>query len=300
MAMRARLADGHRRASPLGCARPFQVLRPSGPFAALDRYRAWRPSVIQDADARLRMWYAGHDGTASRVLAAEQRPGRGWERLGPSVVPGFSGRTDSVGVDAPSVAHTAAGYLMAYAGSNGRAKRIHLATSTDGYQWHPSGPCRLPGGHDQTAPCLIALPGAIWLYYVGTGGNSLTSLFAATSRDGVSWRDAGLVMDSESTGDVLQPWVVARSSGVVMFFLGAGAGDRGSVRMATSSDGRMWSRQGAVTDLAKRHHDAGFIDGPTALISASGNVRLWYAAGDEDDASGACRLWSTELIGRLP
>jgi hypothetical protein len=42
-----------------------------------DSVRAWRPWVLEEADATLRMWYAGSDGTTSRILAAERPPGGG-------------------------------------------------------------------------------------------------------------------------------------------------------------------------------------------------------------------------------
>ncbi|MBW3576090.1 MAG: FAD-dependent oxidoreductase, partial [Actinobacteria bacterium] len=90
---------------------PFQVLRPSGPFSALDRHRAWRPSVLEGDRGVLRMWYGGHDGVASRVLAAEQRPRDGWSRQGVAVDAGLAGASDADGTGSPSVLRTADGYL---------------------------------------------------------------------------------------------------------------------------------------------------------------------------------------------
>jgi hypothetical protein len=57
-----------------------------------DSVRALRPWVLEEADATLRMWYTGSDGTTSRILTAAQPPGacraivavEGIEQLRPS------------------------------------------------------------------------------------------------------------------------------------------------------------------------------------------------------------------------
>ena len=41
----------------------------------LDSVRAWRPWVLEEEDATLRMWYTGSDGTTSRILTAGRPPG---------------------------------------------------------------------------------------------------------------------------------------------------------------------------------------------------------------------------------
>ena len=59
-----------------------EVLPVSGALADLDRLRAFRPSVLEEDDGTLRMWYSGHDGSTGRILEAVQPPGQSWERLG--------------------------------------------------------------------------------------------------------------------------------------------------------------------------------------------------------------------------
>lgn len=280
---------------------PFQVLRPSGPFADLDRHRAWRPSVLQGVGGVLGMWYAAHDGSTGRIVAAEQAPRRSWVRLGISIEPGLAGATDAAGVDAPSVVRTGDGYLMAYAGSDGAVTRVHLATSPDGYRWHPGGPVRLGDGHGAaTTPCLVMEGDRPWLYYAAEGDDRRTTIVAATSALGVGGSVAPVLAPRTGERGVSEPWVVAGERGLLMFFVSRDREGCPAVGVATSDDGLTWSRRPAPLDLARRHHDAGRIGGPSALRLRGGHLRLWYAAGVEGDEAGGCRLWSTDLNGTEP
>jgi len=105
----------------------------SGLNAKLERLRAFGPSVLEEDDGALRMWYSGHDGSTGRVLEAIQQPGQPWRRVGISIDAGLAGETDAYGVESPSVVATPGGYLMAYAGSDGADTRLHMATSPDGH-----------------------------------------------------------------------------------------------------------------------------------------------------------------------
>ena len=71
-----------------------------------DNVRAWRPWVLEEADATLRMWYTGSDGTTSRILTAERPPGGGWERQGVAIDAGSAGDSDSYGAESPCVVKT--------------------------------------------------------------------------------------------------------------------------------------------------------------------------------------------------
>jgi predicted GH43/DUF377 family glycosyl hydrolase len=282
-------------------ARPFQVLRPSGPFADLDRHRAERPSVIEEGSV-MRMWYAGHDGSIARILAAEQRPRDNWRRLGPSVEPGLAGATDAAGVHSPSVVRRDDGYLMVYAGSDGTTTRLHLAASDDGRQWRSGGVLPAPSGHEAaTAPCLITALDRLWLYYVGAGEDGRATVFAATTADGASWDDAGPVLAADGDDEVVSdPWVVVGEGGFVMFLVGRDPDGGTAVQVATSPDGRTWSRRSAPLGLSRRHYDGGLIGGPSAMRLRGGHLRLWYSAGVEGDETGGCRLWSSDSHGRTP
>jgi len=291
--------------------RPFQVLRPSGPYADLDSHRAWRPSVLQGDGRLLRMWYSGHDGATNRILSAEQRPRDGWTRRGVSFEAGLAGTSDGAGVDAPSVVRTADGFLMAYAGSDGTATRVHLAASTDGDRWRPSGP--FPGagasngggggdGADDAtgSPSLLVLDDQLWLYYSRRLDDGRTVVVAAKSTDGTTWQTVGQVLGShDGAGNVSEPWVVARDDDLLMLFVERHDDRSRTIGLATSLDGLAWTRLPLPLDLARRHHDAGVISGPSALQLRGGRLNVWYAAGEEGDTDGGCRLWATEITGRI-
>ena len=248
------------------------------------------------------MWYGGHDGSISRVLSAVQRRNGGWVRSGVSVDAGLAGSTDIDGVDAPSVVRLPAGLVMAYVGSDGTATRVHLATSDDGHRWRPSGPFRVPGGRDAIgSTCLIEAEGLLWLFYASPGRGGRPTVFGATSSDGTAWRDVGPVLEPDANEHgVSEPWVVVRDESLLMLFV-LGAADGGSsIGLATSFDGRRWSRRPMPLDLARRHHDAGVISGPSGLHLGGEHLRVWYAAGNEGDTAGDCRLWSAELVGVVP
>src|SRR5713226_6482341 len=68
-----------------------------------------------------------------------RRVGEPWERLGVVIDAGFSGETDSYGVESPCVVDTPGGYLMAYGGFDGEVTRLHMASSPDGRRWIPQG-----------------------------------------------------------------------------------------------------------------------------------------------------------------
>jgi hypothetical protein len=68
-----------------------------------DSLRAWRPWVLEEADATHRMWYTGSDGTTSRILTAKRPPGGAWERLGVAIDAGFASESDSYGAESPCV-----------------------------------------------------------------------------------------------------------------------------------------------------------------------------------------------------
>jgi hypothetical protein len=119
-----------------------------------DSLRAWRPWVLEDEDATLRMWYSGSDGTTSRILTAEGRLGGGWERQGVAIDAGFAGDSDSYGAESPCVVKTPGGYLMVYGGSDGEISRLHMATSEDSHRWNTQGTIMQRGPEDESRASL--------------------------------------------------------------------------------------------------------------------------------------------------
>ena len=139
-----------------------------------DSVRAWRPWVLEEADATLRMWYTGSDGTTSRILTARRPPGAGWERLGVAIDAGSAGDSDSYGAESPCVVKTPGGYLMVYGGSDGEISRLHMATSADCRRRDPQGTIMQRGPEDAGGanhPCLLMTGERWWLFYTGYPGS---------------------------------------------------------------------------------------------------------------------------------
>jgi predicted GH43/DUF377 family glycosyl hydrolase len=280
---------------------PFQVVRPSGPYAELDRRGAWRPAVIVESEAVLRAWYSGHDGATGRILGAVQRPRQGWDRRGVSVDAGLAGVSDAAGVEDPSVVRTAGGYLMAYSGSDGTTTRTHLAASEDGEEWKAAGAVHVRGGRRSPArcPCLVAVGDRLWLYEAAEGVDGRPAIMVATTLDASDaggWEHVGVaVAPRVDERGLTEPWVVVEDGTATMFLVSHDAEDRTAIEVAFSTDQVTWRRRPGPVGVERRHYDRGVIGRPSAARLPTGNLRLWYAATTEGDDSGACRLWSTDL-----
>ena len=280
-----------------------QILPGSGAKADLESARAFGPSVVEEDDGTLRMWYTGHDGSTSRILEAVQRPGRSWERRGVSIDAGLTGESDAFGVESPSVVFTPGGYLMAYAGSDGADTRLHMAASPDGRAWQPLGTFMHREEADSvgaTHPCLVVTGERWWLFYAGYDGSEngrRAAILAAVSDSGASWDRVGPVL--EPGGDELavsEPWVVMSQRRFSMFFVSDDA-RRPAIQMATSEDGISWHRRGVMLPGSGDDVDTLEERSPCVLRLRDGTLRLWFASQPTGDVSAAYRLCSATFTG---
>lgn len=278
-----------------------EVLPASGPWASLDRLRAFRASVLEDDDGTLRMWYSGHDGSTGRILEAVQEPGQPWRRLGVSIDVACAGESDEYGVEAPCVVRTPAGFLMAYAGSDGADTRLHAAASPDGHRWDAQGTFMQRGEADAvgaTHPCLVVTAGRWWLFYAGYDGSDngrRAAILAAVSPDGASWDRLGPVVEpGPDEVAVSEPWVLMRQRHFTMFYV-SDDGSRTAIDMATSPDGVTWDRRGTTLGPSELADDCRWVRSPSAIRLHDGRLRVWYAATAAGDPVDGCRLWSADL-----
>jgi predicted GH43/DUF377 family glycosyl hydrolase len=286
----------------MGWAARGEVLPSSGPHAELDRQRAFRPSVLEDDDGTLRMWYSGHDGTTGRILSAVHQPGQEWARLGVCVEAGFGGESDAYGVESPCVVRTPGGYLMAYAGSSGEDTQLHMAASVDGHNWRALGTFLQRGEPDAvgaTHPCLVVTADRWWLFYAGydgTGNGRRAAILAAVSPNGASWDRVGSILEPEPRElAVYEPWIVVAQHHFYMFFV-SDDGKKTTIEMATSLDGVSWQRQG--TTLSGPDIRACGVRSPCALRLHDGTLRLWYAALRAPSGEDDYRLWLADFVGQ--
>jgi len=266
-----------------------------------------RPWVLEEDGGTLRMWYSGHDGTTGRILTAVQRPGEAWERLGVAIDAGFAGGSDRYGVESPCVVQTPGGYLMAYAGFDGEATRLHMATSGDGQTWTAQETIMQRGPQDALAashPCLVETEAGWWLFfcgYDGAGDSRRAAILAAVSQSGASWDRVGAVLEpGEGELATSHPCVIVIARTFYMFYA-SDDGGRVAIAMATSADGVSWDRHGTTLAAIDGGPDAGGVHTPCAVRLRDGSLRMWYAglaAGDTDLAYRICSAhfpgpWST-------
>jgi predicted GH43/DUF377 family glycosyl hydrolase len=268
-----------------------------------DSLRALRPWVLEEAGDTLRMWYSGHDGTTGRILAAVRRPGGAWERLGVAIDAGFAGDSDRSGVESPSVVHTLGGYLMAYAGFDGEATRLHMATSDDGQHWTTQGTIMQRGPDEAVGashPCLLATEAGWWLFFCGYDGSQDSrhaAILAAVSPTGASWDRVGTILEPVAAElAVSHPCVIEIARTFYMFYA-SDDGGTSSVAMATSADGLSWNRHGTVLAASDDSAEKGGVYSPCVVRLHDGSLRMWYAALAGSDAALAYQISSASFVG---
>lgn len=235
-----------------------------------DRLRAWEPSVIEDDDGTLRMWYSGHDGTTGRILEAVQPTGRPWQRVGVAIEPNLAGDSDRYGVGSPCVVKIGADYLMVYGGFDGRANSLHLATSPDGHRWTAGGPI-VPG---ETLPLAGRAPSLLigadqwWLFYS-----------ASIGPDGV---DGGAISSGSAGGEGHETNAANGSDGAN----GANGASRSegppraAILAAVSPPGGTWDLIGSVLEP-----ESGEAVTHPCLVEISRTLYMFYASENEEQSS---------------
>jgi predicted GH43/DUF377 family glycosyl hydrolase len=275
----------------------------SGPPAEADGLRALRPWVLQEAGDTLRMWYSGHDGTTGRILTAVQRAAGPWERLGVAIDAGFAGDSDQYGVESPCVVRTPGGYLMAYAGFDGEATRLHMATSDDGRRWTAQGTFMQRGPDEALGashPCLLATEAGWWLFFSGYDGSRdsrRAAILAAVSPTGASWDRVGPVLEPMAGEVAVSYPCVIEMARTFYLFHATDDGGTVSIAVASSADGLSWNRHGTVLTASDGWAEAGGVSSPCVLRLHDGSLRMWYAALAGGDDALSYQVCSARFVG---
>ena len=268
-----------------------------------DSLRALRPSVIEEPDGTIRMWYTGSDGTTSRVLSAERSRDGVWERHGIAVDAGFAGDTDSYGAESPCVVKTPGGYLMVYGGFDGQVSRLHMATSGDGVGWdaHDTimqrGPEDAGGAND---PALLITGERWWLFYTAypdQNGERQPVLAAAVSQTGASWDRVGPILTPEKWEAAVSHPCAFETSRTFYMFYASDAGGLFRASLASSSDGLSWDRRGVVLEPGASGPDGLGVHTPCVLKLHDGSLGMWYAGLPFDDDELGYRICSARFPG---
>jgi hypothetical protein len=285
-----------------------------------DSAGAYSPDVIALSNGTYRMYYAGFDGTHSRILSAVSTDGENWSREAGVRIDIWGPYT---ALYAPEVIQLADGsYRMYFSARSGSPlyANIHSAASTDGIHWGIISGVRIQHGGTADAvlaqsPAIVQNPngtpyvypdGRFRMYYAGYDGTHFRIL-GASSTDGLTWQKEGIKLDiggRYSAVHATDPEIVHLADGSFrMFYAGsnvqstqtsattpeaagqfwpAGSAVQKSVILsAISENGQDWTRE---LGMRLRRGDAGRPDSEYLLsptiVQIGGTPTLWYTASD--------------------
>ena len=221
------------------------------------------PSVVKVGDTYYLYYTRALGGVVDEIALATSKDGRAWETRGTVLRPGAAGEWDALLVGRPSVLHDGGTFRMWYDGrkdipvgapapgvatSPTSTRGVGHATSPDGLTWtkHPGNPVL---GDDIGGVDVGRLDaGGYVMVYESREGTR-----AATSGDGVNWRERGL-LQARSGGDLdrhghVTPMLLADDRGGWTLYCGAARGrswDRNTIarvhipadRLAAGGGGR--------------------------------------------------------------
>jgi hypothetical protein len=161
------------------------------------------PTVVKIHDIYYMYYTVSETDIVDRIALATSKDGLAWEPRGVVIGPGPAGAWDSLLAGRPAVIHEDGTFKLWYDGrkdlpmgapaanvpkSPRSMRSVGLATSTDGIRWtkHPGNPVF---GNDADAVDVKRLGSRLVMVYESHGGTR-----GATSIDGLSWKDRGLIL----------------------------------------------------------------------------------------------------------
>ena len=220
------------------------VLNPEEQAKIFDSVFAIDAFVLKDGPV-YKCWYTGWNGEYKhkgegisdkinfRIGYATSPDGLKWTKAngtagaGAILGLGGSGATDELGVGDPYILKENGLYKMWYVGYDGKARRIHYATSTDGLNWTRRGVVVDLGHSGQQdelgaqSPVVIRRSGQYELWYQGRGATTPRyQVIRAVSSDGLSWKKTGVVTLHPATPEPSWPWSSISLTGSEKIILG--------------------------------------------------------------------------------
>lgn len=274
------------------------VLEP-GPSGSWDALSTEMGTVVSHNNV-YHMYYAGYDGTFSRIGHATSTDGISWTKdpLNPVLDVGPVGSWDASMVYVPSVVMVGSTFHLFYDGALGWIEQVGHATSTDGSNFtkDPANPVLqvgTAGSWDEFQ--VFPMSGSVVyddnmfkMWYGGCNGSVVWQVGYATSADGTSWtKHAGNpVMVPGSSGQwddysVLPGTVRIDNGKYSMWYSGCTAENRWRVGYASSPDGTGWQK---------------FDCNPVMDFGPAGSwdsYQAWDAAVIFDEVNGTFKMWYT-------
>ncbi|MBA3045335.1 MAG: hypothetical protein KKH41_08440 [Candidatus Thermoplasmatota archaeon] len=199
-----------------------------------------------------------------------------WEKQGVVLSPGISAQY-------PYVIKDDSVYKMWYVGF-GATPDIYYATSTDLATWtnygrvltHPT------GTNYAAAPSVIKeADGTYKMWYSCQNYLWKTEIYYATSADGISWTQLGKVLPIGPAGSfdsvyACQGYVFKDSGIYKMYYKAYDSGLVSRFGLATSPDGIVWTKQGAVMNVPPGY---AAMECPFVLPNDDGSYDMWFSTG---------------------
>jgi hypothetical protein len=255
-----------------------------------DLFYAANSQMLKD-EGIYKIWYAGYNGTNSRIMYATSNDGINWMKssYNPVIDIGQPGDDDDVHASIPSLIKDAGIYKMWYAGHDGSVYRIIYATSPDGINWTKYGTV-LTG--TSVAPGTVIKDGGMYKmwYHDQAGGN--WRIYYANSTDGTNWTKNGMVLDL-SPGElddthVGAAAVIKENDNLYRMWYAGHDGSGYRVFYAVSVDETSWIKQGLAVDRGNPGEpDGTSLGGPGVLKDDDGLYKMWYTG---NDGSGNMRI----------
>lgn len=237
-----------------------------------------QPASLED-EKGFKIWYAGYWGGQNLYLANSDKDGS-WPQSGIRACV-FNGLNQAMLVSSPCVVRHEAGYMMwfTYSPNWPGPWKVGMASSFNGIEWENSklNPVLEPapdaddsGSIQDVSVLKVEQTWHLW-YSCQKKNDWKVEIFHATSADGIKWERKGKInFDTFYPGLVMDPCVLRKDNGYVMFYVTIQGEDKPTLRSAISEDGQTWK-----SDYLPPLEDA---SSPTIARDGEG-WRAWFIRG---------------------
>jgi predicted GH43/DUF377 family glycosyl hydrolase len=268
-----------------------------GPATSWDDFHVHSPSILEDG-GKVAMWYAGEDGSKTRIGYATIPEIDNWEKYSgnPVLDIGPGGQWDDEHVRSPSVIFDGSIYHMWYCGYRNFEWKIGYANSTDGINWnkYSSNPVMSLGSSGSwddkqvLQPVVLYNGGIYHMWFSGDDGTTTRRIGYANSTDGLTWNkySGNPIINVGTSGlwddESIYPRTVIKDGSTYKMWYHAQDGTNQRIGYATSPDGLSWTKYpgNPIMDLGPSGswEDTNVFK-PTILYDGS-IYQMWYGGGD--------------------
>ena len=138
------------------------------------------------------------------------------------------------------------------------------------------------------APEILYEDGIYKMWYGGQGTDGHDRIHYAESTDSINWTKFGVVIDNGEYDHVNDPSVVKIGSTYYMYYdwgtqvmSNGRVTELGAINLATSTDGRNWTKQGVVLSKSSQPWNTRYVLRPSVLYDG-GQWKMWFDSESTD------------------